>query len=156
MVSLPVAKTSTRLKQTKRFVDLRSKFQVMYRRCSDLLICCVRDAVPCRSAVSLSAVRPPKVVYSAFLVDEVVLIEYYITATGAAPKRYINYLSDQNTMACRLDSRIHQKYVELPTPGKIMATYVWIDGTGQVSAASLALHACALCKSMPRMRIKQF
>ena len=137
-----VVTRSKNLKQTKRFVDLRSKFRVMYRRSSGLLIYCVRDAVPCRSAVSLSAVRPPKVVYSAFLVDVIALIEYYITGAGAAPKRYINYLSDQNTMACRLDSRIHQKYVELPTPGKIMATYVWIDGTGQVSSACVhVVHA---------------
>ncbi len=54
---------------------------------------------------------------------------------GTTAKRHINYLADQSTMACRLDSRVHQKYVELPTPGKIMATYIWIDGTGQVRFA---------------------
>lgn len=61
-----------------------------------------------------------------------------LAAAGGPPttfvpgaKRSINYLADQNTMACRLDSRVHQKYLELPTPGKVMATYIWIDGTGQ-------------------------
>ncbi len=55
---------------------------------------------------------------------------------GASPtgfqKRQINYLGSQSSMASRLDPRVHQKYMDLPTPGKVMATYIWIDGTGQV------------------------
>lgn len=56
---------------------------------------------------------------------------------GLVQKRGISYLPDQSTMACRLDTGVHQKYLQLETPGKIMATYIWIDGTGQVAISVL-------------------
>jgi len=41
-------------------------------------------------------------------------------------------------MANRLDSAVYQRYMALPTPGKVMATYIWIDGTGEVSWVATA------------------
>ncbi len=58
-------------------------------------------------------------------------------AAGINPVRGINYLGAQNDMASRLDALVHQKYLALPTPGKVMATYIWIDGTGQVRSYCL-------------------
>ena len=55
----------------------------------------------------------------------------YLSPSGLQ-KRHINHLASQATMASRLDPRVHQRYMDLPTPGKVMATYIWIDGTGQV------------------------
>ena len=47
--------------------------------------------------------------------------------------RSIHFGPDQNTMANRLDSAVYQRYMDLPTSGRVMATYIWIDGTGEVS-----------------------
>lgn len=65
-------------------------------------------------------------------------------------KRHINHLGSQSTMASRLDQLVHQKYMALPTPGKVMATYIWIDGTGQVSG----YHANFLVASFSQRREK--
>ncbi len=35
----------------------------------------------------------------------------------------------QDIMASRLDSLVHQRYMELDTSGSVMVTYIWIDGT---------------------------
>ncbi len=35
-------------------------------------------------------------------------------------------------MASNLDANVYQRYMALPTPDKVMATYIWIDGTGEV------------------------
>ncbi len=39
-------------------------------------------------------------------------------------------------LACRLDATVTDRYMRLPSGGKVLATYVWIDGTGEVSGAS--------------------
>ena len=63
-------------------------------------------------------------------------------------KRQINHLPSQSTMACRLDARVYQKYLNLPTPGKVMATYIWIDGTGQVNLnLYIYMYFCAMAAS---------
>ena len=63
-----------------------------------------------------------------------------VLSTGLQ-KRLINYLPSQSTMASRLDARVHQKYMDLPTPGKVMATYIWIDGTGQVCGCRIVIRS---------------
>lgn len=88
----------------------------MYR--SARLFCRVNAAVSCsRGAVGLFASRTANTPI--------------IQEQSRTTKRSINFVADQNTMAYRLDPRVHRQYLELPTRGKVMATYIWIDGTGQ-------------------------
>ncbi|XP_064407680.1 glutamine synthetase 2 cytoplasmic-like [Halichondria panicea] len=42
-------------------------------------------------------------------------------------------------MASRLDSLVHQRYMELDTSGSVMVTYIWIDGTNGLRSKTRTL-----------------
>ncbi len=54
------------------------------------------------------------------------------TARSLAARALSRPYSTPNDLACRLDSTVTDRYMRLPTGDKVLATYVWIDGTGQV------------------------
>ena len=75
------------------------------------------------------------------------IIRHTVTVSAAPSlisKRSFSNGVSQDIMASRLDSVVHQRYMDLDTSGHIMATYVWIDG----SNVSLWVCACGLIASV--------